>query len=100
MKQSYLSRILQLTWGLFLGALGSSFTLNAKIGFTPWGVFHVGLSKVTNLSIGSIAIMAGTSSGLIAFILGEKLGIGTVLDMIISGIFLDIIIKILSLIHI
>ncbi len=95
MRQSYLVRLLQLTWGLFLGALGSSFTLNASIGFTPWGVFHVGLSKLTSLSIGNIAIITGISSGLLALILGEKLGIGTVFDMVVSGIFLDIIIHII-----
>ena len=73
MKQSYLSRILQLTWGLFLGALGSVMVINAKIGYTPWDVFHVGLSQTIGISIGNVAIMISIAIGLIDILLGEKL---------------------------
>ena len=93
MKQSYLSRILQLTWGLFLGALGSVMVINAKIGYTPWDVFHVGLSQTIGISIGNVAIMISIAIGLIDILLGEKLGVGSILNIVLVGIFLDFVIS-------
>jgi len=90
MKQFYI-RLIRLIWGLFLYALGIVFTLNAHIGYAPWEVFHVGLSQTVGISIGTASILTGVIIGILAIFLGEKLGIGTILDMILIGVFLDII---------
>ncbi len=92
MKVFYL-RLLKLLFGLLLYALGIVITLKASIGYAPWEVFHVGLAKTTGISIGNASIAAGLVIGIAAVLLGEKLGLGTILNMILIGIFLDIILK-------
>ena len=86
-------RLLRLIWGLALYALGIVVTMNANIGYAPWEVLHVGISKTTGISIGTASIIMGVIIGIIAVLLGEKLGLGTVLDIVLIGVFLDIILK-------
>lgn len=92
MKQFYY-RLLRLIWGLFLYALGIVVTLSAHIGYAPWEVFHVGFSKTVGISIGTASIMTGVVIGIIAILLGEKLGLGTILNMVLIGVFLDMILR-------
>ena len=93
MKDFYL-RMIKMIFGLFLYALGIVITLKANIGFAPWDVFHVGLSKTMGISIGTASILVGLLILLIVIILGEKLGFGSVFNMFLVGIFLDLILKI------
>jgi len=88
MKQFYI-RLIRLIWGLFLYSLGIVVTMNANIGYAPWDVFHVGLAKTIGISIGSASIITGVLIGIIAVLLGEKLGLGTILNMLLIGVFLD-----------
>ena len=92
MKQFY-NRLLLLTWGLLLYALGIAVTLNANVGYAPWEMFHVGLAKTMGISIGTASIIVGVIIGIIAVLLGEKLGFGTILNMVLIGIFLDMILQ-------
>jgi len=87
-------RLVRLLFGLFLYSLGIVFTINAKIGYSPWDVFHYGLSKITGVTFGTASIIVGLIIVFITFILGEKIGLGTVLNMLLIGIFLDILMKI------
>jgi uncharacterized membrane protein YczE len=64
-------------------------TIKANIGYAPWDVFHVGLTITTGLSIGTMSILVGLALAIIVLILGEKLGLGTVLNIILIGIFID-----------
>lgn len=84
-------RLVRLTGSLFLFALGVVITMNANIGYAPWDVLHFGLAKTTNISIGNIAIVIGIITVIISLLLGEKIGVGTISNMIFVGIFLDII---------
>lgn len=90
---NFIVRLYKLVFGLFLYALGIMVTINASIGYSPWDVFHVGLSKTTGLSLGTISISVGFLIIILTTILGEKFGIGTVLNMLLIGTFIDIIIK-------
>jgi len=90
MKQFSFS-LLRLIWGLFLYSSGIVFTINAHIGYAPWDVFHVGLANTIGMSIGTVAIIVGIMIGLISLLLGEKIGVGTILNMILIGVFLDMI---------
>jgi len=92
MKQFY-NRLLHLIGGLALYALGIVVTMNANIGYDPWEVLHVGIAKTTGISIGTALIIVGVIIGIIAVLLGEKLGLGTILDIVLIGVFLDIILK-------
>lgn len=92
MKQFFI-RLLRLIWGLFLYALGIVFTINAHIGYAPWDALHVGLGKTIGISIGTTSIIVGVVIGIITVLFGEKLGLGTILNMVLIGIFIDMIIK-------
>src|SRR5690625_3546099 len=83
-------RLLRLFLGLFLFALGAVTIINAKIGVAPWDVFHQGLSNVTSLTVGRANIYTGLIFVILNTILGQRLGWGTVLNMIFIGVFIDI----------
>jgi len=76
-------------FGLFLFALGIVMTMNANLGFAPWDVFHKGMSNVLSISIGNASILLGLLICVIVALAGEKLGVGTILNMVLIGIFLD-----------
>ncbi|HLS54297.1 MAG TPA: hypothetical protein VK031_10000 [Tissierellaceae bacterium] len=85
-----IKRLLRLFLGLFLFALGAVTIINAKIGVAPWDVFHQGLSNVTSLTVGRANIYTGLIFVILNTILGQRLGWGTVLNMIFIGVFIDI----------
>jgi len=89
MKHFYI-RTINMLIGLLCYALGIVLAINAKIGYAPWEVFHVGLANTTGMSIGIASIAAGIVIVIIVTLLGEKLGFGTIASMIITGLFIDV----------
>ncbi|MEL7556289.1 MAG: hypothetical protein AAGU26_08925 [bacterium] len=87
-------RFSKLILGLFLYALGIVLTIQANIGYGPWEVFHVGLSAATGLSIGGASIIVGLIIVVITVLMGERIGIGTLLNMLLIGFFLDLLLAI------
>ncbi|MBE0451249.1 MAG: hypothetical protein IBX70_10425 [Clostridia bacterium] len=87
--KTYIMRVIRLMFGLLLYAIGIVLTINADIGYAPWDVFHVGFASTFGMSIGMASIITGLAIGVIAVILGEKIGIGTVLNMVLIGVFVD-----------
>ena len=83
-------RFSKLIFGLFLYAVGIVLTIKANIGYGPWEVFHVGLGKTIGISIGNASIIVGLIIIVITVLMGEKVGVGTILNMILIGLFLDI----------
>ncbi|MCL2507674.1 MAG: hypothetical protein FWF05_00715 [Oscillospiraceae bacterium] len=65
--------------------------MKANIGYAPWEVFHAGLAKVTGLTFGVVAMIVGVVIGILVTALGEKLGLGTLASMILTGVFVDVI---------
>ncbi len=86
-----INRLFRLMFGLFLYALGIILTIKANIGFAPWDVFHVGLADTINVTLGIASIYAAFGIIAITLIMGEKLGLGTVLNMFAIGLFIDLI---------
>lgn len=86
-------RMIRLIFGLFLYALGIVVTLKAQVGYAPWDVLHVGLAKTTGLSIGLMSILIGVLLVFVSLMLGEKIGLGTLLNMVLIGVFLDMILN-------
>lgn len=85
-------RISRLIFGLMLYAVGIMLTIKAEIGYSPWDVFHVGLAKTINVPLGVTTIGVGAVIVVLATLLGETVGIGTLLNMVLIGVFLDLII--------
>jgi uncharacterized membrane protein YczE len=90
-RGKFFIRLARLIFGLFLYALGIVLTLKAHVGYAPWDVLHVGLAKTTGMTIGLASILVGLFIVAVTFFLGEKLGLGTILNMILIGSFLDLI---------
>lgn len=90
MNKQFFSRLLRLIWGLFLYSLGIVVTMNANIGFAPWDVFHVGIANQIGLTIGTVSILVGLVICIVTVLLGEKLGLGTLLNMVLIGVFIDL----------
>lgn len=89
----FFARLLSLLIGLFFYASGIVITIKANIGYAPWDVFHVGLANRTGLSIGTISILVGLLIVTTVTILKEKLGLGTILNMLFIGLFIDIVFR-------
>jgi len=76
--------------GLFFYALGIVMTIKANIGYAPWDVFHVGLTHKTGLSLGIVSIIVGIVLIILVTLLKEKFGLGTISNVVLIGIFVDI----------
>jgi len=86
---NFFIRLFKLFTGLFLYSLGIVFTMKANIGYAPWDVFHAGLSRTFGMTIGTASIIVGAVLIVITVIMGEKIGLGTLLNMVLIGLFLD-----------
>ncbi len=76
--------------GYSLFALGIVLTINAQQGLAPWGVFHQGLSLQLNITFGTAAQIVGVVIVILDFILGERVGWGTIGNVIFIGMFIDL----------
>lgn len=89
MKKSLLT-LGRLFLGLFLYAAGIVLTINANLGLSPWEVFHLGVSRHSGITMGQASILVGFVFVILDWILGEKLGIGTICNMVFIGVFMDV----------
>lgn len=87
----YILRFLKLNFGLFLYGLGIIVTMRANVGYAPWEVLHSGISQTLGVSIGLVNTAVGAIIVAIVFLLGEKVGLGTIFNMFMIGLFMDLI---------
>lgn len=85
------ARLVRLLVGLSLYALGIALTLRAHVGYAPWDVFHTGLAAALGVSIGVASILTGLAVVLAALALGERIGLGTLGNMALIGLMLDLV---------
>lgn len=76
--------------GLACFALGTVMTLRAELGLSPWDVLHDGLRLRTPLSFGVATIVVGLALLLISGAAGIRPGPGTIANMILIGVFVDL----------
>ena len=88
---SYIFRFMRLNFGLFLYGLGIVVTMRANVGYAPWEVLHSGISQTLSVSIGLVNTAVGALIVFIVFLLGEKIGLGTIFNMFMIGLFMDLI---------
>lgn len=84
-------RLAILIAGLFCFALGIVLTLRSGLGLGPWDVLHQGLTRHVPLTFGEASIVAGFVVLLVGWLLGQRPGLGTVLNMVLVGVFIDLI---------
>ncbi len=87
----YFLRFIKLNFGLFLYGLGIIVTMRANVGYAPWEVLHSGISQTLGVSIGLVNTAVGAIIVALVFLLGEKIGLGTIFNMFMIGLFMDLI---------
>ncbi|MFM7772167.1 MAG: YczE/YyaS/YitT family protein [Acidimicrobiaceae bacterium] len=83
-------RLARCIFGLALFAIGISLQMNANIGAPPWDVFHQGVAKQTNISVGRIIVITGFILLLLWIPLKQKPGLGTILNALEIGLVADL----------
>lgn len=89
-------RLRRLLFGLVLCGLGIAFMVAADLGLGPWDVLHQGVSRNTGIPIGTVGILVGIVVLLGWFPLRERLGLGTVLNVVVIGITIDLTLLLLA----
>lgn len=80
----------QLIAGLWVFGLGAALMVRAHMGLDPWNVFHQGVSGLSSLSIGLVSILSGVVVMLLWIPLKQKPGLGTVCNIILIGVSVDV----------
>ncbi|MDY3869294.1 MAG: hypothetical protein SOZ52_07975 [Pyramidobacter sp.] len=89
--RSYAARFVRLNVGLFLYALGLVFCIHANIGLAPWDAFAMGVASQTGTTFGIASIWISAVIVLLTLAMKEKIGIGTILNGILIGLWVDLI---------
>jgi len=80
----------RLIFGLVLFGFGLGLVVLGDFGVSPWEVFHQGISRRTPLSIGTTIIFVGIIILIFLFLLKEPMGIGTIANVLIIGLVVDL----------
>lgn len=83
-----------LVFGLALFAFGIVLLLEAGLGLSPWDVLNQGISERTPLSFGTANIVVALVVLLVAWLLGARIGPGTVANAVLIGVFVDLLLLI------
>ena len=82
-------RTLKASAGLFVFSFGSYLCIPANVGLSPWTAFSAGAAHASGLSFGTVSIITSAVILVADWLLKEQLGIATVLDALLVGIFID-----------
>ncbi|HET9654539.1 MAG TPA: hypothetical protein VFP72_04245 [Kineosporiaceae bacterium] len=88
-------RVVQLYAGLVLYGLSMAFMVRARLGVMPWDVLHQGLAGLVHWSMGAVAIAVGVLVLLLWVPLRQRPGIGTVSNVVLIGLALDVAMRLL-----
>ncbi len=81
-----------LVTGLFFFALALMLSIYANVGANSWMVFHDGIALQTPLTIGQASQAVGLVMIVASWLVGIRPGMGTVLNMLLVGWFMDLIV--------
>ena len=83
-------RAVSLVGGLFLFALGIVALLESGLGLSPWDALNQGISDQTALSFGTANVVVALGVLTVAWLLGARIGVGTVANAVLIGLFVDV----------
>lgn len=90
-RASIPARLAMLLGGLFVFAISMALTLQCNLGASSWAVLHDGIARQTPLSIGIVTQLVGLAMLVVSWIGGIRPGFGTLANMLLIGLFLDLI---------
>lgn len=90
-KREFIVRLIVFFIGLAVLSLGIAMIIEANLGVSGWDVLHIGLYKTFGLTIGTWSQIVGLIVIFLTLIIDRKiLSLGTVLNMIVVGLFIDL----------
>ena len=99
MQPPRLRRVTQLYAGLLLYGVSGSMLLLAGLGVDPWDVLHQGLSRRLGLGVGTWVVIVGALVLLLWIPLRQRPGWGTLSNVIVIGLVMDVILATVSPVH-
>lgn len=88
-------RLAQLLVGLIAYGVSITLMLKANLGNQPWDVFHQGAALRAGISVGNALIITGAAVLLCWIPLRQRPGIGTVANILVIGVVVDLTIGLL-----
>ena len=85
MSELYAEKLARCITGLALFGFGITLFLRANLGLAPWDIFHKGLSKKLDISIGLVIVGVGLLLLLLWIPLRQRPGVGTILNALEIG---------------
>jgi uncharacterized membrane protein YczE len=82
-------RLPRLVAGLLALGIGIAMMVEAGLGVSPYDVLHQGLADLTGLSFGTVVILLGAIVLVVWIPLGQRFGIGTVINTVTVGLIVD-----------
>jgi uncharacterized membrane protein YczE len=89
-------RLVQLYAGLALYGVSMALFLRSELGNMPWDVLHQGIARFVPVSFGTITIATGVLVLLAWIPLRQRPGLGTVSNVLVIGIVVDIALRVLT----
>ena len=90
MSKLYAEKLARCITGLAFFGFGISLFLRANLGLAPWDIFHKGLSKKLDISIGLVIVGVGLLLLLLWIPLRQRPGVGTILNAIEIGLVVNL----------
>jgi uncharacterized membrane protein YczE len=81
--------------GFVAMAVGTAAMANAGLGMGPWQVFHQGIAVHTGLQLGTVQLVVGIPILALWWPLGERPGVGTVLNVALVGPIINVFLPLL-----
>lgn len=89
-------RLPRLLLGLLLCGVGIGLIVQGDLGLDAWTVLHQGLAEQTGLSIGVVTMAVGLAMFTISLPLGERIGLGTLANVVLIGLMIDVTIAVVD----
>lgn len=83
--------------GLFGCGLSVALMIRSQLGLGPWDAFHVGLHSITGLTVGTVSILVGLAILCGTHFMGVRHGLGTLVNMVMIGVFIDLLLPVVPL---
>ncbi|MFN8222792.1 MAG: hypothetical protein U0R50_06020 [Gaiellales bacterium] len=88
------ARAASLVAGLFVFAVGAVLMLGSDLGLSPWDVLSQGLSQRLGGSFGGITVCVSFVVLTLSWLLGARIGVGTVANAALVGTFVDLLLRV------
>ena len=90
LRGGLLVRLAFLFLGLAVCACAITSIYESKLGLAPWDVLHQGIARHTPLSFGEANIAVGVAVVALAWLLGAQIGLGTIANATLIGLFIQL----------